>query len=151
MHSQHSLFRNQLTQYERIINMQSFLLGLHSGVRWLVVLVTIIALVKLVVGIVQKRSYDQLTHQLMLAFSGLITLQWALGLILLLALGIFNSGAIWGHAGVMTVAVAVSHLHNRWKKADDSTRYQMGLLIVIAVLVLVIIGVALVGGWRFGS
>ena len=131
--------------------MQGFLLGLHSGVRWLVVLVTIIALVKLVLGIVQKRSYDQLTHRLMLAFSGLITLQWALGLILLLALGVFNSGVIWGHASVMTVAVAISHLHSRWKKADDSTRYRMGLLIVIAVLVLVIIGVALVGGWRFGS
>ena len=131
--------------------MQSFLFGLHSGVRWLVVLVTVIALIKLVLGIVQKQSYDQLTHRIMLAFSGLTTLQWALGIILLLVTGIFNSGAIWGHAGVMTVAVAVSHLHSRWKKSDDATRYRMGLLIVIAVLVLVIIGVALVGGWRFGS
>jgi hypothetical protein len=87
----------------------------------------------------------------MLAFSGFTTLQWALGLILLLATGVFNSGAIWGHAGVMTVAVSVSHLHNRWKKSDDDIRYRMGLLIVITVLALVIIGVALVGGWQFGS
>jgi hypothetical protein len=131
--------------------MQAFLLGLHSGVRWLVVLVTIIALVKLILGIVQKSSYDQLAKRLMIAFSGLITIQWALGLILLLVLGVFNSGAIWGHAGTMTVAVAVSHMHNRWKRADDATRYQRGLMIVVAVLALVIIGVALVGGWKFGA
>jgi hypothetical protein len=131
--------------------MQAFLLGLHSGVRWLVVLVTIITLVKLVLGIVQKSSYDVWAKRLMTAFSGLISLQWALGLILLLVLGIFNSGAIWGHAGIMTVAVAVSHMHNRWKKSDDATRYQRGLMIVVAVLVLVILGVSLVGGWRFGA
>lgn len=131
--------------------MQAFLLGLHSGVRWLVVLVTIIALVKLILGMVQKSSYDSLAKRLMMVFSGLITIQWALGLILLLVMGIFNSGAIWGHAGVMTVAVAISHMHNRWKKSDDATRYQRGLMIVVAVLVLVIIGVALIGGWRFGG
>jgi hypothetical protein len=131
--------------------MQAFLLGLHSGVRWLVVLVTIIALVKLVLGIIQKSSYDPLARRLMLAFSGLVTIQWALGLILLLVMGVFNSGAIWGHAGIMTVAVAVSHMHNRWKKSDDATRYQRGLMIVVAVLALVIIGVAVIGGWKFGA
>ncbi|MEO8607052.1 MAG: hypothetical protein ABI690_04190 [Chloroflexota bacterium] len=86
-----------------------------------------------------------------MAFSGLITIQWVLGLILLLVLGVFNSGAIWGHTGIMTVAVAVSHMYNRWKNADDATRYQRGLMIIVAVLVLVIIGVALVGGWKFGA
>ncbi|MEO8607053.1 MAG: hypothetical protein ABI690_04195 [Chloroflexota bacterium] len=44
--------------------MQAFFLGMHSGVRWLVVLVTIIALIKLVLGVVQKSSYDQLTRRL---------------------------------------------------------------------------------------
>ena len=128
--------------------MQAFLLGLHSGVRWLVVLVTLIALIKLLLGVVQKQSYDKLTQRIMLAFSGLISLQWILGIILLIALGTFSSGQIWSHAGTMTIAVAISHLHNRWKKADDSVRYRMSLLVVIAVLVLVFIGVALVNGWQ---
>jgi uncharacterized membrane protein YphA (DoxX/SURF4 family) len=131
--------------------MLPFFLGLHSGIRWLVVLATIIVLMKLVIGLVQNSTYDQLTRRLMLVFSGLISLQWAIGLILLLVMGVFNSGAIWGHAGIMSVAVAISHMHNRWKNAPDATRYRMDLLIVIAVLVLVIIGVALVGGWNFGS
>ena len=128
--------------------MQAFLLGLHSGVRWLVVLITVIALVKLVLGIVQKQSYDKLTQRIMTAFSMLTSLQWLLGIILLIALGNFSSGQIWSHAGTMTIAVTVSHLHNRWKKAEDPVRYRMSLLVVIAVLVLVIIGVALVNGWQ---
>ena len=122
-------------------------MGMHSGVRWLVVLVTVIALVKLAIGVMQKQPYDNLTRRIMLAFSGLITVQWLLGIILLLVLGTFNSGAIWGHAGVMTVAVAVSHMHNRWKKSDDATRNRMSLMIVAAVLVLVFVGVTLVNGW----
>lgn len=128
--------------------MQAFLLNLHSGVRWLVMLVTIIALIKLVLGLVQKQTFDTLAKRIMIAFSGLVTIQWAIGIILLIALGIFNSGAIWGHAGVLTAAVAISHMHNRWKRSDDQTRYRMSLIVVIAVLVLVIVGVALVNGWQ---
>jgi hypothetical protein len=127
--------------------MQAFLLGLHSGVRWLVVLITIVALIKLILGVVQKQSYDKLTQRIMTAFSMLTSLQWLLGIILLIALGIFNNGQFWSHAGTMTIAVAVSHMHNMWKKSEDSVRYRMSLLVVIAVLVLVVIGVALVNGW----
>jgi len=84
----------------------------------------------------------------MLAFSGLVSLQWLIGIIVLIVFGNFSSGQIWSHAGTMTIAVAVSHLHNRWKKAEDPVRYRMSLLVVIAVLVLVIVGVALVNGWQ---
>ena len=128
--------------------MQAFLLGLHSGVRWLVVLITVVALIKLILGIVQKQSYDKLTQRIMLAFSGLVSLQWLIGIILMVAMGVFSSGQIWSHAGTMTIAVAVSHLHNRWKKAEDPVRYRMSLLVVIAVLILVVVGVSLVNGWQ---
>ena len=128
--------------------MLAFLLELHSGVRWLVVLITLVALVKLIIGIAQKQSYDKLTQRIMLAFSGLVSLQWLIGIIVLIVFGNFSSGQIWSHAGTMTIAVAVSHLHNRWKKAEDPVRYRMSLLVVIAVLVLVIVGVALVNGWQ---
>ena len=128
--------------------MQVFLLGLHSGVRWLVVLITVVALIKLILGIVQKQSYDKLTQRIMLAFSGLVSLQWLIGIILMVAMGVFSSGQIWSHAGTMTIAVAVSHLHNRWKKAEDPVRYRMSLMVVIAVLVLVVVGVSLVNGWQ---
>ena len=121
----------------------------HSGVRWLVLLVTIIALVKLVLGLIQSGAYDQLTQRIMIAFSGLITVQWLLGLILFLVLeDSFSLGYRWEHAGIMTVATGVSHVHMRWKNADDRTRYRNSLIIVAIVLALVFVGVwRLPQGW----
>ncbi len=66
--------------------MNDFLFNLHSGVRWLVVLVTLIALVKLVLGLVQKQAYDTLTQRIMRAFSELTSIQWLLGIILFVTL-----------------------------------------------------------------
>lgn len=127
--------------------MLPFLIGLHSGVRWLVVLITIVALVKLVLGIARKKSYDLITQRIMTAFSGLTSLQWLIGIILFIALRQFNNGMFWSHAGTMTIAVAVSHMHNRWKNAEDSVRYRMSFIIIMVVLALVIVGVSLVNGW----
>ena len=129
--------------------MGEFLLGLHALVRWLLVLVMIAAFVKIAIGLVRKSAYDKLAERLMIAFSGVATLQWLIGLILFVVLNSFSVGYRWEHAGVMTVAVGLSHMHMRWKKAPDATRYRASLIILIVVLVLVFIGVALLPqGWR---
>ncbi len=120
----------------------------HSGVRWLVVLMTLVALVWMLVGLLQQRAYDQTARRVMLAFSIVVSLQWLLGVILFVVQGDFSSGYRWEHAITLTIAVAVSHLHNRWKNAPDAVRYRNNLLIIVAVLVLVFIGVArLPQGW----
>jgi hypothetical protein len=124
----------------------------HSIVRWVVVAITIVALVKLVAGVVQGGAFDALTQRLMMAFAMGITLQWVVGLVLLILLGSLTGFGVrhfWEHAGAMTVAVALAHMHNRWKAAPDSTRYRASLAIVVVVLLLVFAGVALLPqGWR---
>jgi nitrogen fixation/metabolism regulation signal transduction histidine kinase len=126
---------------------------LHAWTRWLVVIIAIVAIVRLVIGLVQNAPYDKLTQRIMTAFSGLTSLQWLIGIIFLIAYGstIQNFGIRywWEHAVTMTIAVAISHMHNRWKRADDRTRTRNSLIVVIVVLVLVFIGVALLPqGWR---
>lgn len=129
--------------------MNNFILQLHSGIRWLVVLATLIALVWMLLGLVQKRQYDQMAQRVMNSFSGLVTLQWLIGIILFLALGAFNITYRWEHAFAMTIAVAVSHMHRRSKNVDDSVRYRNSLMIVAAVLIVVFVGVSLLPqGWR---
>lgn len=128
--------------------MNDFLYNLHSGVRWLVVLATIIALIYLLLGVVQRRPYDQLARRIMIAFSGLITLQWVIGLILFIVLGGFDVGYRWEHAVTMTLAVAASHMHNMFKNRPDTVRYRSTLILVLVTLALVYIGVArLPQGW----
>ncbi|NWG15277.1 MAG: hypothetical protein HXY41_01455 [Chloroflexi bacterium] len=125
---------------------------LHSLVRWLVVIVTVIVLVRLGLGLAQNAAYDTLTQRLMIAFSGLTTAQWLVGLVFLVVYGAtvgFGLRHFWEHAAVMTVAVAISHMHMRFKNAEPRIRYRNSLLIVVVVLALVIAGVALLPqGWR---
>lgn len=125
---------------------------LHSLVRWIVVLVALAALVKIGLVFFQGGTYDELSRRLMIGFSGAITLQWVIGLVFLVVYGGvvgFGLRHFWEHLVVMTVAVGLSHMSPRWKKADDRTRARASLLIIVAVLVLVFVGVALLPqGWR---
>jgi hypothetical protein len=128
--------------------MDTFLLNLHSGIRWLLVVVTVITLGKLIIGVVQKRAYDDVAVRLMRAFTIVIDLQWLVGLILFLVLDSFKVGFRWEHALTMTIAVAVAHVSMRWRKSPDAIRYRNDLIVVIAVLMIVFIGVArLPQGW----
>lgn len=60
---------------------------LHSGVRWLVLLVALVNLVYFALGWLQGRHYDWTARRLMSAFGGVISLQWLIGVIFLIVLG----------------------------------------------------------------
>ena len=129
--------------------MENFLYEMHSGVRWLVVLMTFIAFGYLLFGMLQSRAYDKRTHQVMVAWSSLVGIQWVLGIILFLVLGAFDVGYQWEHATTMTIALAVAHLYMPFKKRPDALRYRAGLAVIAIVMVLVFVGVArLPQGWE---
>lgn len=127
---------------------------LHALVRWIVVLVTVIVLIKLVLGLVQNAPYDALTERLMRAFNLAISLQWLIGLVFFIVLiTVIGFGGLqlfnWLHLIVMTVAVGLAGMYRRFQDAPDRNRYRANLTIVVLVLVLVFIGVALLPyGWR---
>lgn len=121
---------------------------LHSLVRWVAVALALAAVVKLGLGLAQNAPYDLLAQRLMRALSAVFGIQWLLGLIFFIAMGLFPRWQ-WEHLVVMTVAVALLGMHNRWKNAEDRIRYRNSLLLVLAALVLVFVGVALLPqGWR---
>lgn len=126
--------------------MTNFLYQAHSGVRWLVVLMTVVAFGWLLFRYLQNQSYDKRTHIIMASWAGLVGLQWILGIVLMLVLGTFT-GAQWSHAGVLTIALAVAHAYVPLKKRPDKVRFTGGLASIIAVGVLVFVGVQLVNGW----
>lgn len=119
----------------------------HSGVRWLVVLATIVAIVWLLYGLVTKRSYDQLTYRIMTFFSSVVGLQWIVGVIFFIYLGTATRER-WEHAFTMTIVLIIAHVHMMLKKRDDRTRFIGGLASVVVALGLVYVGVAtLPQGW----
>lgn len=128
--------------------MENFVFELHSGVRWLVVLVTIIAFGWLLWGMLQSRPYDRSMHRVVAIWAGLVGLQWLIGIVLFLVLGQFDVRYRWEHAFVMTLALAAAHAYVPLKKRDATMRYRGGLASILVVLVLVYVGVALLPqGW----
>ncbi len=130
---------------------------LHSGVRWLVLLIAVIDLVYFAVGWLRERDYDQPARRLMTAFSMLISLQWLIGVVFLIVLGAqtgFGVRHYWEHLTVMTIAVFVANVPNMLRRRElaDKQRYLVNFGTVIAVIVLVVIGISLLPEairWRF--
>jgi hypothetical protein len=122
----------------------SVLLTIHSVVRWLIVIVAVIAAVKFALGWRRGDTFSSIDQRLLSGFSGLIDLQVTIGLIYF----IWNGLAVEGfptfrieHAITMIIAAAVAHLPVRWKNADDKTRFRNSLFIILDVLIIIYIGV----------
>lgn len=126
--------------------MDTFILSLHSIVRWVVVAVALIALVKFVAGWLGEMPFQSMDRGLMAGFTGLLDLQLLLGLILLFVLGIEPYRL--EHAGTMIVALVLVHLARRWRDAPDTIRFRNNFLVILVAMLLIIGGVfVLPQGW----
>lgn len=129
--------------------MNDILMWTHALVRWLVVALTLLALVVLVLRLVQRGTYDALVERVMRFFSIGIALQWVVGLVYFVVLGAFNIGYRWEHLTTMTLALVAAHIHYMVKKRPARTRLIIGVVSIVIVLLLVYVGVArLPQGWR---
>ena len=127
------------------------LLEFHSIVRWLIVLVSLLAVVKFALGWRRGGKFGQPDRALASGFGGLMDLQALLGISYFVWSGLAeNSFPAYrlAHAGTMLAAVAVAHLPVRWKLAADGLRYRNTLFAIVGALALVFVGVVLLPqGW----
>ncbi len=112
------------------------LLELHSGLRWLLIAVTVVAL------IVTLRSFrggaGMLNRIAMLLFRIVITLQWLVGVILLVVK--YPIGEWPGrleHIVTMTLAMVLTHIFG----GRRASRPLVSLILIVVVLALVIYGI----------
>lgn len=121
--------------------------GIHSFLRWLIVVVALIAIVKFALGWLKGGAYKGMDRGLTAAFSGLMDLQAVLGIILLIWMALGGAEFAWQratHGLIMIVAAVLGHLPARWKNAADVVRFRNALFCILAAFVLIFIGVALV-------
>jgi hypothetical protein len=128
--------------------MENMLYYAHSGLRWLVVLVTIAAFLYILFRAFQNKPFDKRTHTVVVVWASLFGVQWLLGIILFLVQGAWDVGYQWEHAITMTLGLAVAHAYIPLKRRADNIRYYGVLGAIAGAMLLVFIGVArLPQGW----
>ena len=126
------------------------LLEVHSIVRWAIVVVGIIAIVKFLVGLARKSAFDKTDRGLSSGFSGLMDLQVMLGLLYFLITGFGGAGFPMyriEHLTTMLLAAVAGHAPAMFKKKGYN-QFTVALGAIIVALLLVYVGVMrLPGGW----
>ena len=127
------------------------LLAIHSFVRWILIVLAIIVIIKFAVGWAAKHPFKGMDRGLASGFSGLMDLQVLLGVVYLIWNGIAAAGFPAyriEHGATMIVAAGVAHLPARFKNLNDRLRFQYSFFAIIGSLVLVAIGISfLPNGW----
>ncbi|MEO9870702.1 hypothetical protein [Ekhidna sp.] len=110
--------------------MYTFLLHLHSGLRWLILVAVIIAVLKSLVGLFAGSNYSKFDKILAVSFVGLMHLQLVIGLVLYFFYSPFvtyNMGdpvqRFWSveHIALMLFAVAAAQVgRSISKKTNDA-------------------------------
>jgi hypothetical protein len=131
--------------------MMGFVLMLHSIIRWAVILVAVLLVVKFALGWLRGARFGSMDRGLAAGFTGLLDLQGLLGLIYLFWAGLAGEGFPPErvlHAFIMLAAIVIAHTAARFKAAPDALRYRNTLLTALASLVLIVIGITVLPqGW----
>ena len=125
----------------------NILLTIHSVLRWVILLVAIVAIMKFLIGWLRRSQFQGMDRGLMSGFSGLMDLEATIGIILLLWGGFTGIGFPAyriEHGLIMVIAAVTAHQSTRWKNADDPIRFRNNLFLVLSTLVLVLIGISVV-------
>lgn len=125
-------------------------LTLHSWLRWAIVLLVLVVLVKFAIGWARKLTYDDIDTRLTKWLGMLMGIQFLVGLIYMLWSGFIGVGFPayrWEHMTTLTLAVVAASLPARWKESPSAVRYRNGFISVAVAAVLIWLGVLRVGGW----
>jgi heme A synthase len=128
----------------------NFLFSAHSGLRYLVLLVALAAVVALVYSVATGRSVRP-ARILANSFAGLLDLQILLGIGLVMG-GIFTD-AVTGHLMLMVLAAVVTHAAFIVGQQASSDRRELGIRLggIVLALVLIVAGIMAIGQSILGS
>lgn len=123
----------------------SFLYSAHSGLRYLVLLFGVVALIYFAFGWGTGRQYDRVARILGASFTGTLHLQVLLGIVLLLKWIYYP--ALNGHLVLMIGAAAVATvLVARGRRAPEAGRgYALSFAGVLVALLLITGGILAIG------
>lgn len=122
----------------------------HSGLRYLVLLAGLVALVFFAFSLATKRPWSKGARVLGSVFTGLLDLQIVLGILLVLMGGNWYP-AMWGHVVMMVVAAAAAHVLFAKNRRRPEPGHALPLVAIVVATVCVVGGIFAIGRSPFGA
>lgn len=127
---------------------------IHGYWRWLLALVAILLVVKYTLGLINGATYVAADERLGQAFAGVMTVQFLLGLVVLIGkitVGGFNPQVHMEHAFTGMMAVALAHTMPTFKRGGSRLRFISGLVLAVLSIAIAIYNVVFIrGNWFYG-
>ena len=125
----------------------------HSGIRWIVLVLIVIVLIKSLIGWLGKQEYTLIDRQLWVGLLYSVRIQFVLGLILLI-ISIVNIGMVrqfLEHAVTNIIVVGLLEgLGGRFSRIENDTiKHRNYFLLVLAADILIYIAVASILGFNW--
>ncbi|MFK7803484.1 MAG: hypothetical protein AB8G95_17750 [Anaerolineae bacterium] len=136
--------------------MYDFIKALHDGIRWIVVLLAVIVLIKTLIGWLGKQEYKKIDRQLWLGLVNSAAIQLLLGIVLIIWLPFNYNVSLFGdaiglrgleHGVTNIIAVGILMYAARFKKLDDVLQHRNKFFAVLISSALIFYAVSAVGGW----
>jgi hypothetical protein len=129
------------------------IVGVHNLVRWLIVIVAVVAMVRYALVLAGRARSSGMDRGLASGYTGLLDLNVLLGLIIIVGLSISAGQVALGwleHAVTNIVGVVVAHVfaQRAKKQTDDKAAMRQRLTGVVVSILIIIVGVMVVGGWQ---
>ncbi|WNG38940.1 hypothetical protein F0U60_39040 [Archangium minus] len=122
----------------------------HSGLRYLVLLMGVIAIAYFAFGLATKRPVDKSVRIIGSSFAGLLDTQVLLGIVLLGAGWPFYP-ALWGHIVMMLAAAVLAHVMLVVNRKRPNPGYLLPLIGVGGAFVLIIGGILAIARSPLGT
>jgi heme A synthase len=124
--------------------MLNLLFKAHSGLRYLVLFMGLVALVYFAFGLATRRPVDKKVRILGSSFAGLLDTQILLGIILVGAGWPFRP-MVWGHLALMLLAAGLAHALLVINRKRPQPGFLLPLIAVGGALVLILGGILAIG------
>ena len=124
--------------------MLTLLFKAHSGLRYLVLVMGLVALAYFVYGFATKRPVDKKVRILGSSFAGMLDTQILLGLVLLGAGWPFRP-MLWGHLTLMLLAAVLAHVLLVINRKRPQPGFLLPLIAVGGALLLIVGGILAIG------
>ncbi len=130
------------------MNMTQMIFYTHSGWRYVVLLISAVALIKFVIGWIANSEWSKWDQWLLVGFVGAITIQWLLGILLWITYGFPTAGYFIEHIVTMTLAVIPAHmaLVRVGRALDSKNKYRTATIYTAISVALLWLGVARITG-----